>query len=166
MRRRGFSLTEVLVVIAIIAIFGAIMTPMVAASRTGMADTTARLLWSDLEHAQMLAIARPNTRVALEVDGDGGGWRIIDLDNPTVPLTDALDSNSNARSLWVRLGEQRAVACEDVTISPSGRQIIFDPLGGLNTPGGPDKTLTVTGPLAVRIIAVDPDTGFVSLQTP
>ena len=166
MNPRGFSLTEVLLVMVILTLVGALVTPMVTAARTGLADTTARLLWSDLEHTQVLAIARPDTRIGLQIDQDGGGWRIIDVDHPDTPLTDALDDGALSRTLAVRLGEQRAAACEHVTIAPGGRLILFDPLGGLNTPGGPDQSLTISGPMADRIVTIDSDTGFVSVQTP
>ena len=166
MIRRGFTLIEMLLVLTILSIIASIVLPMALASSAGLADSTARLLWSDLEHAQVLAIARPNTRVALQVDADGLGWRLVDLDAPGTPLLDAIDDGYNARSLAVRFGHGRGAAYQDTTVGPAGRAIVFDALGGLEIPGGPDQTLTVTGPLTTRIVVVNPDTGFVSVLSP
>ncbi len=98
MIRRGFTLIEMLLVLTILSIIAGIVLPMALASSAGLADSTARLLWSDLEHAQVLAVARPNTRVALQVDADGLGWRLVDLNAPETPLLDAIDDGHNARN--------------------------------------------------------------------
>jgi hypothetical protein len=66
--------------------------------------------------------------------------------------------------LSVRCGEGRAALALDVSVGPTGSMIIFDPLGGLETLGGPAKQLSVEIRDSSRIVSIDPDTGFVNLD--
>ncbi len=162
--RRAFTLIELLVVVVVLAIIAAILIPSATEQDSVTADTAARILSSDLEHAQMIAVSRPDRRVALVVDSDGSGWRIVDADLPLTPLVDSFDASHEGRTLAVRCGVGRASVCDGVLISPAGEQIVFDPLGGLELPGGAHRTLSVAAGEEARSVTVDPDTGFISLE--
>ncbi|MDP7070919.1 MAG: type II secretion system protein [Phycisphaerales bacterium] len=162
--RRGFTLIELLVAVILLSIIAAVLIPSAMEQNSVTADTTARILSSDLEHAQMLAVSRPDRRVALVIDADGLGWRIVDADSPLIPLVDSFDDRHQGRTLAVRCGIGRASVCDGATITPAGEQIVFDPLGGLETPGGVHRSLSVAVGESARLVMVDPDTGFISLE--
>ncbi|MDP7028788.1 MAG: prepilin-type N-terminal cleavage/methylation domain-containing protein [Phycisphaerales bacterium] len=162
--RRGLTLLELMLVVAILAILGALLMPMAVRGDSVTTDATARLLASDLEHAQMLALSRPDLRVALSIDADEQGWRIVDADAPGVPLTDRIDDGAAGRTLAVRCGEGRASFGAGALVRPGGSLIIFDPLGGLETPGGLARTVQVDYGASTRLVSVDADTGFVTLE--
>ncbi len=162
--RRGLSLLELMLVVAVLALVGALIMPMAVRGDSVTADATARLLASDLEHAQMLALSRPDLRVAVSIDSDEQGWRIVDADVPTIPLIDRVDDGDPGRTLAVRCGEGRASFGIGAMVRPGGSLIVFDPLGGLETPGGPARTLQVDFGDSSRLVSVDADTGFVSLD--
>jgi len=164
MMRRGMTFLELMIVVVILAITSAMVLPLFIEQESVTATATARLLSSDLEHAQALALARPDQRVALAVDTDGRGWRIVDADTPLVTIVDAYDDAHIGRLLEVRLGEGRASISEGVTITPGGRLIVFDSLGGLEIPGGDAESLTVQAGEATTLVSVDPDTGFITLE--
>lgn len=161
--RRGFTLVELLLTVSIAVTIAALAVPMVLGTAPSTADSAARLLFSDLEHAQMLAVANPESRIGLAVDGDGGGWRIVDADSPGQPWVDRLDDLATPRVLEVRMGHGRAATCTDAVITPTGATIVFDPLGGLETPTGNDRALIVTCSDASRLLRIDSDTGFLTL---
>jgi len=163
MTHRGFTLIELMLVVVIMAVVGALTLPTVIEQDDGAADAAARVLGSDLEHAQLLALARPDRRIGLSIDADGRGWQIVDADNPTTPLQDALDASDTPRVLAVRCGEGRAAVATDASVEPAGDIIVFDPLGGLEVPGGSDRVLTVSSGDAVRVVSVRPDTGFIAV---
>jgi prepilin-type N-terminal cleavage/methylation domain-containing protein len=162
--RRGFTLIELMIVVVVLAVIAAAVIPTAMEQDSVIADTTARILSSDLEHAQMLAVSHPGLRVALIIDADGYGWRIADANTPLVPLIDSFDDGHQGRSLAVRCGVGRASVCDGALISPAGELIVFDPLGGLEIPGGEHRTLSVAVGEADRLVTVDPDTGFITLE--
>lgn len=164
MIRRAMTLLELMLVLSVLAVVAALVMPMAVHGDSVTVDATARLLSSDLEHAQMLALSRPDRRIALAIDDDGRGWKIVDADAPAVALVDTVDSSHQGRTLSVRCGEGRAALALDAALSPTGAMIIFDPLGGLETPGGPAKQLRVDIRDSSRFVSVDPDTGFVNLD--
>jgi hypothetical protein len=51
-----------------------------------------------------------------------------------------------------------------VTIAPSGRVIVFDPLGGLEIPGAENQDLIVQSGDMSSLVSVDSDTGFITLE--
>jgi prepilin-type N-terminal cleavage/methylation domain-containing protein len=164
MIRRAMTLLELMLVLAVLAVVAALVMPMAVHGDSVTVDATARLLSSDLEHAQMLALSRPDHRIALAVDEDGRGWKIVDADAPGVALVDTIDASHQGRMLSVRCGEGRAALALDVSVGPTGSMIIFDPLGGLETLGGPAKQLSVEIRDSSRSVSIDPDTGFVNLD--
>ncbi|MDP6479973.1 MAG: prepilin-type N-terminal cleavage/methylation domain-containing protein [Phycisphaerales bacterium] len=164
MMRRGMTFLELMIVVVIVAITAAMTLPLFIEQESLTATATARLLSSDLEHAQALALSRPEQRIALAVDADGLGWRIVDADAPMVAIVDAYDDAHAGRELAVRFGEGRAAISEGVVLTPSGRMIVFDPLGGLEIPGGNPEQLTVHAGEANTMVSVDPDTGFITLD--
>lgn len=164
MMKRGMTFIELMVAMVILAITSVLVLPLFLNQDALTTTATARLLWSDLEHAQAIALSRPDQRIALAVDTDGRGWRIVDADAPTVAIVDRYDQLHAGRTLAVRCGEGRARMSVGVTIAPPGRVIVFDPLGGLEIPGDENQELTVQSGDAMSLVSVDSDTGFITLE--
>ena len=160
MMRKGFTTIELVMTVAILALLATLILPMALQADAGRAQATARLLASDLEHAQVLALTRPDVRVALRIDDDGGGWSIVDADDPATALTDAIDENHAGRTLRVRCGEGRASLADSVIVSPTGAMVIFTSLGGLEAQV--PAMQTTMGEHQTSLV-VDPDTGFATL---
>ncbi len=159
--RRGFTFIEVMVSVTIMAIVAVLLVPLGTQRDQGRATAAVRLLASDLEHAQMLALSRPNVRVGVHIDDDGGGWSIVDADNIDIPIMDQFDDGHSGRTLHVRLGEGRAaVARSTDKVSPAGQLLVFTPLGGLES-GIP--TLETAADTATASLEVNSDTGFASI---
>lgn len=164
MMKRGMTILELMIAVVILAITSTLVLPLFLNQDEIMTTATARLLSSDLEHAQTLALSRPDQRIALAVDADGKGWRIVDADAPMVAIVDSYDQLHAGRTLAVRCGEGRALMSLGVTIAPFGRVIVFDPLGGLEIPGADNQNLTVQSGDMSSLVSVDSDTGFITLE--
>jgi prepilin-type N-terminal cleavage/methylation domain-containing protein len=164
MMKRGMTFIELMIAMVILAITSALVLPLFLDQNALANSATARLLSSDLEHAQTIALSRPEQRIALAVDPDGQGWRIVDADAPMVAIVDSYDQFHTGRSLAVRCGEGRASMSIGVTIAPAGRVIVFDPLGGLEIPGADNQELTVQSGEMFSLVSVNSDTGFITLE--
>jgi type II secretory pathway pseudopilin PulG len=149
-----------MVSVAIMAIVAAMLMPTTAGNDQGRATAAARLLASDLEHAQMLALSRPDIRVGLHIDDDGAGWAIVDAANIGVPLMDSYDAGHSGRTLQVRLGQGRAMISPSTLVSPAGQLLVFTPLGGLESSAPTLKMASSTG---TAHLSVNTDTGFTTL---
>ncbi len=166
--RRGFTLIEVMVSVTIMAIVAVLLVPLGTQRDQGRVTAAVRLLASDLEHAQMLALSRPDLHVALLIDADGTRWSIVDADHPGTPLMDQLDDTHAGRSLQTVLGEGRAAVSEDVLVRrldgialpEEGLELAFTSLGGLEVRA---PQLQASMGEATATLLVDTDTGFASI---
>jgi len=130
MKRRAFSLPELMIVLMILCIGGMLVIPTTGSTATIRADAAARILRSDLEYAQVYTIANPDQPIALVMDDAGTGWWLADSDTPNVPIT----REGTEEPYRVVLGEGRAQAADGVEIEveqlPDGT-LQFDTLGGI-----------------------------------
>jgi len=155
--RKGFTFIELLVTMSILVLLATLTVTLAFTGDQGRADATARILAGDLEHAQILALARPDLRIAVRIDLTGTGWSIVDADDPDTPLMDQLDAEHAGRSLHTVLGEGRAAVGADAKVSPAGELLVFTPLGGLEVRAA---ELQATYGSAIATLVVDADTGF------
>ncbi len=109
--RRGTTLLEMLVVIAVLAAIAAITVPLVA-DRSGARLTAAEtLLRDDLEQARHRTIADPRRAVVLMLDRAGRGWRLADS-NDRAPI-ERIDGTP-----WtVRFGEGVAEGLDGLAVT-------------------------------------------------
>jgi prepilin-type N-terminal cleavage/methylation domain-containing protein len=127
--QRGFTLIELVLSLGILAILAALAAPMFGNNEALEIDVTRRLLISDLEYSQILAITNPQETVALVIDDAGKGWHIATTSNPTVPLNDSI----TGEPLVTVLGEGPATSASTISIesNASNNMIAFDQNGGL-----------------------------------
>jgi prepilin-type N-terminal cleavage/methylation domain-containing protein len=132
---RGFTLTELIVTLAVIAILAGVAAPRFFAVQPVRAEAGARRLQADLRYAQRLAAAS-HLPCGVAVTG-AGEYTVLQGGSPAVdPLTRV----------------PMVVALEDgVTVGPPGAAVTFDPRG---RPDGA-ASFTVGG----KVVSVEPETG-------
>ncbi len=159
--RRGTTLLEMTIVVAVLAAVAAIAVPLVgdrSGARLGAAET---ILRDDLEQARHRTIADPDRAVMLMLDADGRGWRLVHTEDRT-PI-ERID-----RTPWiVRLGEGAADGLDGLTVErdddPSARGLRFDADGTaiLDAPA----RYTIRDGERIRSIEVGVVTGLVRTVT-
>ena len=127
--RTGFTLVELMISITVLGIIAALAVPLAGDSDVLRLDAASRLLTSDLEHTQILAVTHPQDEYCLVVHTDGLGWHIALTSDPETPVLEAITNDL----LSVRVGEGRGAPAVGVslTTNASNNMIAFDPNGGL-----------------------------------
>ncbi len=152
----GFSLIELLTALAIMAVLSALVVPLLGDDDALQIDVARRLLISDLEHAQILAITNPEKSIGLVVDEDGQGWHIASLEDSAIPLSDSI----TGELLEIDLGSGPASSADTVfvEINVDSNVVSFNQYGGLS-----DFTqslqCTITSGDKIAIVSVNPSTG-------
>jgi prepilin-type N-terminal cleavage/methylation domain-containing protein len=158
-RRRGYTLVEVLIVVTVLGIAGAVAAP--AFSQTGVLRVQAALrsIVADISEAQSDALAMQQSR-AVVFDASSTSYTIVRVPGTTVdPSVDAIFTTHVGGS---RYGDARF---ENVSFN-DGTALIFDEMGspvaaaGSSTPAN-EGSLEVTGSSQRFRIAVQPYTGRV-----
>ena len=155
--RHAFTLIEVLITVAILAIVAALAIPALSDTDAMRVDSARRLLISDLEHAQVLAIARPGESISLRIDEDGQGWYLSESADPLTPLLDTITGSP----LALRMGEGRgAPAAGTIAAAEGGSSITFDHHGGL-TDFTADASITLQAGDATTTVTITSATGTI-----
>ncbi|MDP7006249.1 MAG: prepilin-type N-terminal cleavage/methylation domain-containing protein [Phycisphaerales bacterium] len=129
-KQLGFTLVELLLSITILAMLATLAAPLLGNTELFQLDVVNRLLVSDIEHAQILAITHPEDEIALIIEEDGNGWRICSLSDITTPLEDSI----TGEPLALQFGLGPAASAPDVLITTDATNniIAFDQNGGLS----------------------------------
>lgn len=153
----GFTIIELLLSISILAILVTLAAPMFGDNDALQLDVTKRLLMSDLEYTQILAIANPDDEIALVLSSEGDGWIIASTSSPTVPLEDSITGEALHTSLQDGSFETSNVTiqCNDID-----RMIVFDPNGGLTDFTQETSFVLACGDSTTEIV-VSPTTGSI-----
>lgn len=145
--RRAYTLVELLIVIAILGIAGALLVPNIVNRDVMLAEAAVRQLISDLSYAQSDALAHQELRRIWFYD-DGRGYCIYrvtqatfgdDFDPDTADyIADPLASAGNVGSYIVDYaadGRWEGVRIGEVDLDGGERFITYDELGGVITTG-------------------------------
>ena len=167
--RRGYTLVEVLVLVAILGVASAIVIPSVGSSGVLRAQAAVRAVVSDIAFAQSDAMAFQSGR-AVYFDVAANRYVVCAVVNGSVvPETDALyDPHRKTGFMDLDLddGDFGGAFLESVNID-GGTMIVFDEQGapvaapGSNSPSG-GGTITILGEGVRYIIDIDGFTGHIT----
>jgi prepilin-type N-terminal cleavage/methylation domain-containing protein len=174
--RRGYTLIEVLIVVTILGLAGALLVPYLSSKGDFDTQAAVRALIADITFAQSDALANQGFRRVHFFD-DGTGWCLVrvaeeDLAEPFDPAVadyvyDPLASNAERGSYIVNLQERQrfsSVRVQTVDLDGGTRALTFDELGGTVGAGGLPGTggrIVLTSPQATYQVDVSPVTGKV-----
>ena len=160
--RRGLTLIELVVTVAILSIVATILIPMLGDGSAGRLGVATILLRDDLEQARFRTVADPQRPLALRVDDDGLGWRLVDPAQPGTPV-----ERDDGTPWSIRAGEGRGAGMAEVEIAlagVSGNLLDFDESGSVR-----DRTATPRFNLRSgdreQVLEVGAVTGLVRVRT-
>ncbi|MBX3354525.1 MAG: type II secretion system protein [Phycisphaeraceae bacterium] len=169
MKRRAFTLVEVLVCVVIIVTIAALTVPFFGRTQADRAMATAGLLRADLRYAQMASMADTQDPVIVRFRSDGTGYWLARLTSPNTAI-----ARPDTGGTWdVVFGSGRAAASDHVQMAiasiPSAT-LRFTPLGSVHAATG-TPTMTITaggpgGPPRTCVVSVDPITGATTVTGP
>jgi prepilin-type N-terminal cleavage/methylation domain-containing protein len=84
--RRGFTLTELMMVVTVLAMVTVIIVPMAADNDASQLRAAAELLAADIEDIQARSLANPAETTCLQTLPEGNGWQLENMANPGVPI--------------------------------------------------------------------------------
>jgi prepilin-type N-terminal cleavage/methylation domain-containing protein len=169
---RGYTLIEMLMVVAILGIAGAMVIPSLGSTSVLKVQGALRSIVSDITFAQCDAVAFQEKR-AIVFDVDHSAYSLVQVPGNTVDVaTNTMYDAARVSGKWkvdftqdTRFGDARITA---VDFGGGAQNLIFDGLGGpiadpsSNNPG-PGGTITVAGSGASWTITVEAFTGRVTV---
>jgi prepilin-type N-terminal cleavage/methylation domain-containing protein len=161
----AFTLVEMMIVVMILGIIGAVAVPMISGTADAQCEAAARTLVSDLEWAQSAAWAR-QTHVALVFSNDLQRYKIVEADGQNLNDYDSLVALDHpalpGRSYEVNLSGD--LALPDVRVSAAGFSgspyVTFDTLASPDSGG----SVILTAGHATLTVNVEEITGSVSVN--
>jgi general secretion pathway protein H len=181
-RRHGYTLIELIIVIAILGVAGALVVPHLVGRDILAAQAAVRQLIADLSFAQSDALAHQAYRRVHFYD-DGRGYCILEVDENT--YDDAFADPDNPPGEYVHDplapggGEGRyildftenddyeGISIESVSVDGGNRDVIYDPLGGTVMAGltpGTGGTIVLRSPNARYEIEIAAFTGKLTVR--
>jgi len=146
----GYTLPELVMVIVLLGILAAVITPRLFSIQETQARKDAKLLLNYLVFAQELAMTR-STPYGLCLD--------VAADRYTVNATDCTSAANIIPSPEDRVSPLSVTTGADLTVNPAGTTSIFFDYLGRPTPNG--VTLTLTAGSYTATIRVEPNTGYI-----
>lgn len=171
-RREGFTLLEMLAVVVILGIAGALVIPAMGTTGVLKVQAAVRTVVADITFAQSDAVAFQEKR-AIVFDVPSSSYRLVEVPGDVIdPDTNTVYDPSRPQGLYIvdfignRFGDARLTGAS----FDGANVLIFDAMGGPvsdpggNTPGS-GGTVTITGSGQVFTVTVDAFTGRTSVSS-
>ena len=174
--RKGYTLIEVLIVVAILGLAGALLVPYLSSKGDFDTQAAVRTLIADITFAQSDALANQGFR-RVHFYEDGSGWCLVripeeDLSEPFDPAAadyvyDPLARNAERGAYIVDLRDRQQfsmVRVHSVSLDGGQRSLTFDELGGTVGAGGipgTGGTIVLKSPQAIYQLDIAAVTGKV-----
>lgn len=153
-RRRGFTLIEILMVVAIAAALLAAASSLFSGGNFERVEAGVRLVRSDMDYARATSLANPANPVVIRIAADGSGYHLAFAGTPDTPIQGP--RGPLVRTFGVGSAES-ARGCELTTVS--GAQLVrFGPFGGVEDPV-PTLQVTLSGTGERATLFLNPITG-------
>jgi prepilin-type N-terminal cleavage/methylation domain-containing protein len=171
-RRRGYTLLELLVVVTVLGIAGALVIPSMSQTGVLRVHAAVRTIVSDITFAQSDALTYQKRR-AIIFTPSANSYVLTEVNGPTIdPVADALyEEDGPGQRYRVVLDTLRynGAQIQAAAFDNASTTLIFDELGGPvqtpqgNTPGT-GGTVTITGSGQTFVLTVEAYTGRVTVQ--
>ena len=162
-RSGGFTLVELLIVIAIISIAALTAIPMMSSAASMQIRSAANMLTADLEYAKSMAISRAQN-FSVVFDASADSYRIEDKDHNVLPhpvkkgFNYVIDFQNDGRLKKVDI-----VSVDFDTTSKVTFDYLGSPYNGSSTPLN-NGVVNLQAGGTTTTITVEPVTGYVSIQ--
>jgi len=156
---RAFTLIELLIALAALAIVAAVALPSGRLDRRVQLAAAATMLASDIEYAQSLTLSAPGDPAIVRVAADGSGYWVARKSAPTTPI--ARPDTGEPYQVVFGAGVARRLQGVSVTkLAPAG-DVEYDAFGRLA--GGVDAALQLRAGASVMLVTVSASTGAVTV---
>ncbi|MDH3584769.1 MAG: prepilin-type N-terminal cleavage/methylation domain-containing protein [Phycisphaerae bacterium] len=146
MRRNAFTLIEILITLAIIAIALGIALPTIGSLSTTRLREAASLLAADLEFARVDTIAHSDEPRMIVFDPATATYHIALASDPVTPITNPVDGQPYLVKFGLRrAGQLDGVAISSVTVDGGDNQLGFGMYGQLDQAAAAVITLEAEG---------------------
>jgi prepilin-type N-terminal cleavage/methylation domain-containing protein len=127
--QKGVTLTELMVVLGIMAILLAIAIPRMDMLQTSRLNGAARVVWSDMHHAKMTAI-KENRNISVVFDGDGYEFKRDVVSFFTRSIADeyqgsSITNSSNNQSFTITFNSRGHSNAHTININLGGNTKFF-----------------------------------------
>lgn len=160
MRRAGFTLTEMLIVVALMGVVAMAILPNATADGTIRLVSAVNMLIADIEYAQSLSLEEPDDPILFRIDEPNEQYWLARASDPDTPI-----DTPNGEPYLVTFGPGGDATFPGITVDlvDEGEDVAFDKFGRLNVPG--DRTIRLTSPLSGTMrVVVSADTGSVFIE--
>lgn len=161
--RRGYTLVEILIVVTVLGIAGALVVPAMGGTGVLRVQAAVRTIIADLTEAQSDALAYQRPR-AVVFEPENGRYLVTRVNGATIdPETDMILDRT------INHGNQFGDSAISATRFDTDNVLIFDEMGGpIARPGettpASTGTITVTGSGQTFVISVEAYTGRVTVE--
>lgn len=161
--RHGFTMIELLIVMAILAIAAALAVPMVSSAGSMQLRSAATMVAADLEYAKSMSISR-GQRYAVVFDGMNETYRVTDESGTTIghPVKKGfpyiVDFRADSRLSQVDIVDAVFDGAATVSFNYLG-----SPLNGAGTDLN-SGVVTLQAGGVTRSVSVEPVTGYISVS--